>query len=147
MAPSVFIQTWYPEPRALILARFVLELTIFALGGLAGWFASGIFTREIIIRLARIATVLVVLASSLYAIRGAIRPLQEMPTYHQYAAQWDQRDAEIRQDRSDGVRDVVVVPLTHPLLGGGEVSEDAGHWYNNCIAGYYGVDSIRARSN
>ena len=144
MAPSVFIQTWYPEPRALIVARFVLELTLFCLGGLTGWYVRGILPGDGVLRLGRIAALVVALACAAYALRGAARPLSALPEYRQYAAQWDQRDALIRQMEALGVRDVIVIPLAHPLLQGGDISEDAGHWYNQCAAGYYGIDSLKA---
>ncbi|GAP13800.1 hypothetical protein LARV_01555 [Longilinea arvoryzae] len=144
MAPSVFIQTWYPEPRALIVSRFGLELTLFSLGGWIGWFLRGVISSESPIRLIRVVAVLAALVCAVYGVRGAARPLVDLPAYHQYAAQWDQRDAQIRLEAKDGVRDVKVVGLSHLLLRGGDFNTDAGHWYNNCAAGYYGVDSIRA---
>lgn len=144
MAPSVFIQTWYPEPRALIVARLVLELILFSLGGLMGWFIRGILPGGGVLRLGRIAVLVLALACATYALRGAARQLSDLPGYRQYAAQWDQRDAFIRQERKLGVRDVTVIPLAHPLLRGGDINEDAGHWYNQCAAGYYGIDSIHA---
>jgi len=144
MAPSVFIQTWYPEPRALIVARFVLELVLFTLGGLSGWYVRGNLPNEDMLRFARFAVLVVALACAAYALRGAARPLSALPEYRQYATQWDQRDALIRQERSLGTRDVIVFPLAHPLLRGGDISQDAGHWYNQCAAGYYGIDSLQA---
>lgn len=144
MAPSVFIQTWYPEPRALIVSRFALEGTLFAFGGVSGGFLRGILSGKGLSHLARIAAVGVVIACAAYALRGAARPLNDLPAYRQYAQQWDQRDALIRQERSDGVQDVTVAALPHLLLRGGDFSTDAGHWYNLCAAAYYGVNSIRA---
>lgn len=144
MAPSVFIQTWYPEPRALIVSRFGLELTLFSLGGWMGWFLRGVISIENPMQVIRVIAVLAALVCAVYGVRGAARPLADLPAYHQYAAQWDQRDAQIRLAAKDGVQDVAVAGLSHLLLRGGDFNTDAGHWYNICAAGYYGVNSIRA---
>lgn len=145
IAPSVFIQTWYPEPRALIVSRFGLELTLFALGGWTGWFLRGAVPMETPIRWMRVLAVLVALTCAVYAVRGASRPLQNLADYRQYAVQWDQRDTRIRLAAKEGARDVRVEGLAHLLLHGGDFSPDPGHWYNICAAGYYGVDSIQAQ--
>lgn len=144
MAPSVFIQTWYPEPRALIVARFALELTLFGLGMLSGGFLRGISTSMKGLPAARFATAFLVVSCAVYVLRGAVPILADLTDFQQYAAQWDQRDAQIRQNRDDGIRDVEVKHLPHLLLQIGDISEDAGHWYNNCAAGYYGINSIRS---
>lgn len=65
-------------------------------------------------------------------------------TVSAYASQWDRRDLEIRAARSQGITDLVV-----PALGDTgdweELSPDPHYWVNECVAGYYGLDSIAAK--
>lgn len=144
VAPSVFIQTWYPEPRALIVSRFAMELSIFVLGGLAGAFLHGLLTGRRVFTATRIALVLLIGLCAAYALRGGLRRLPELPNLRNYAAQWDQRDAQIRADRDRGLLGVEVTHLPHLLLHIGDINEDAGYWYNVCAAGNYGIHSIHS---
>jgi len=77
-------------------------------------------------------------------LRGGLRRLPELPNLRNYAAQWDQRDAQIRADRDRGLLGVEVTHLPHLLLHIGDINEDAGYWYNVCAAGNYGIHSIHS---
>jgi hypothetical protein len=37
-----------------------------------------------------------------------------------------------------------VMQLDHVIPDVGELNPDPGYWYNQCAAGYYGIDSISA---
>jgi hypothetical protein len=89
------------------------------------------------------AVSLVLLGLSLYPLRAARIPLADIRQQSAWAARWDVRDAQIRQDRSAGRLDLVVkqVEVIHTLE---DLGPDPQHWINNCASIYYGVRTITA---
>ena len=64
----------------------------------------------------------------------------------QYAVQWDAEDAAIRAASASGARTLIVPPLPRNL-GEGFVTTDPKHFFNVCVARYYGLDSIAATAD
>jgi hypothetical protein len=87
--------------------------------------------------------VFVLLFLALYPLRTAWRVAAEIPSYREYAAGWDERDAEIRRLQAEGIRDLTVRFLS------AERTQDLGDHeefrLNRCAAILYDVDSIVAR--
>ena len=137
-APSAYGQS-YPAGRVRFPAHVLFTIALLLEGGLAGL----LFSR---INLSRWATALAVLALVL----GAVYPLWMirnnrglLPEYKTRAAQWDFRDARIRELAASGERDITVWQL--PGVGNvKDLDTRAAHWVNYCAAIYYGVDSISA---
>jgi hypothetical protein len=63
----------------------------------------------------------------------------------EYAALWDAEDRLIRQAASGGARNLVVPPLPRNF-GEGFVTPDPEHFFNRCVARYYGLETIAASS-
>jgi len=85
------------------------------------------------------------LALSFYPLRSAPRLFAEIPTYRQYAEKWDQRDAQMRAMKAQGIQDLVVPFLSE------EVTQDLGDTrnfrLNRCASLLYGVNSVLAGPN
>jgi hypothetical protein len=69
--------------------------------------------------------------------------LNDSQGLQRYAAEWDERDAQIRGARDSG-ETTVSVRFVRSEGGLLEASRDAGSWVNECMSAYYGVDSIIA---
>jgi hypothetical protein len=141
--PSAYANLQYPAGRALMPAGFVL------LVGLAGFaFFGSALARLLLARAAgpgrlRLAGLALLCVLCLYPLRAARAPLADARLQSTWAARWDARDAQIRQARSAGVRDIVVkqVEVIHTLE---DLGPNPRHWINNCASIYYGVRSITA---
>lgn len=145
MAPFAYAQSAYPEPRALIMARFVMVVT----SAFFCWFIS-LGTSIALRHTGRgsiypfLCGILLIGIISLYPLRATRNVLAEVPRYQKWATYWDARDQEIRSAKQAGILDIEVVNIDHIIPRVGDLSPDPGHWYNNCAEGYYGVHSISA---
>ncbi len=141
--PSAYANLQYPAGRALMPASFTL------LAGLAGaaFFFSALADHVLSSWLRpdwfSLAALLLILGASLYPLRAARIPLSDLRQQSVWAARWDARDAQIRQDRSAGRIDLVVkqVEVVRTLE---DLGPDPQHWINNCASIYYGVRTITA---
>ena len=66
----------------------------------------------------------------------------EIPVYQERAAAWDAREAEIKDLRAEGEKDLVVRFLSSERLQ--DLGDHRGFRLNRCAASLYGVDSIVA---
>lgn len=146
MAPSVFAYTLYPEPRVLLLARFMMVIPLIGMGCLVGYALAALFQR-LIFKPSHVVLgifFLLLCGSSIYPVYATRKILAVTPLYQKWASFWDARDQEIRLDKQKGILDVAVVKIDHVIPWVGELSPDSGYWYNRCAAQYYGVNSISA---
>jgi Family of unknown function (DUF6056) len=144
-APSAYIQSAYPELRALILARFVMILLIMSLGSLSGLLLSKFTDRNSDrFELHRLAVVVILGVFCLYPIYTARNIYNQIPSYQRWSSYWDQRDQVIREAKQNNILDVEVMKIDHIIPSVAELSEDPNYWYNICASGYYGVNTIRA---
>lgn len=145
MAPFAYAQSAYPEPRALIMARFVMVVTATFFSWFIGLGISTVYRRvgrESIYPL--LGGIFLLGIISLYPLRAARNVLTSAPRYQKWASFWDERDQEIRAFKQAGILDVEVVKIDHIIPHVGDLSHDPGAWYNLCAQGYYGVHSISA---
>lgn len=143
--PSAYIQSSYPGLRALIAARFVMVLIIALAGWLAGQAAVRLFERRLAHRRLIWITslgILVLTGSLIWTVVPTI--LADQPKFEKWAQLWDARDSEIRTASKQNATNIHVMALDHVIPDVGELSPDPLYWYNQCAAGYYGIDSIRA---
>ena len=77
-----------------------------------------------------------------YPLRTAWQTSTEIPAYQQRASAWDERDAEIRALKAQGVRDLVVPFLSDDQIQ--DLGDRREFRLNRCAAALYGVDSILA---
>jgi hypothetical protein len=88
----------------------------------------------------RTGTILVFVLLSLYPLRTAWRVAADVPLYQQRAAAWDERDAQIRAMKTDGVQDLTIRFLSNdPVQDLGDRTEFR---LNRCAAKLYEVNSI-----
>jgi hypothetical protein len=143
--PSAYIQSSYPELRALITARFVMVLLIALSGWLVGKASITLFRTFMAQSAPRMLAFLVILALSVfYSVKTTPLILAEQPKFQKWAELWDARDQQIRAASRQNLSNVEVMQLDHIIPNVGELSADPGYWYNQCAAGYYEVEMLSA---
>lgn len=140
-APSAYGQS-YPVGRARFAGRLIMTIALLTEGALLGVLLSSIKITFLQPTYVRSFTIFALMIFMLYPLRTAWQISREIPAFQQRAAAWDERDSEIRVQRSQGVRELIV-----PFLSGDPI-QDLGDRrefrLNRCAAALYGVDSILA---
>jgi Family of unknown function (DUF6056) len=136
--PSFYAQNGNPPARSLIVPGSIL------IGYLiyVGLVAASLLARASQ-RLPSVPRAAAVVALVLVPLSTAVLTLPDRALAAQYAALWDAEDASIRAARDAGVRDLIVPPLPRNL-GEQFVTTDPRHFFNVCVARYYGLDTIAA---
>jgi hypothetical protein len=144
--PFAYIQSAEPEPRAQIVARFVMTLSLAGSGLLVGLFAAAHIQKlkQPALRAIQLAALLVLIGSTFYPLRAVRQIYQTAPKYQKWAYFWDLRDNEIRSVQAQGILDVQVIQIDHIIDRVGDLSPNPAHWYNACAAMYYQVNTIKA---
>lgn len=140
-APSAYGQS-YPVGRARMAGRLLMTSALMADGALLGILVSKIrtnFFQSIYLRRFAIVAMTILM---LYPLRTTWQSSMEIPVYQQRAAAWDERDAEIRALKAQGVRDLIVPFLSDDQIQ--DLGDRRGFRLNRCAAALYGVDSILA---
>jgi hypothetical protein len=146
VAPSVYVEVAYPEPRALIAARFAMTAGLATAGWLGARWLHQVFSQAARAQVGLALVGLVLLAAAaLYPLRAA-RTLAfvDLPFYQARAAAWDARDLAIHQRIQQGERSIEIRALDS-IAGLMEIHEDPGRFPNNCFAGAYGLDAVIGR--
>ncbi len=137
-APSAYGQS-FPVDRVRFPAHVLLAISLLLEGGLLG-LLTGRLSLPRWTTAAAAAALLVVALYPLWTIRNN---LGLIPGYRERAAQWDERDARIRELAGSGEQNI----FTWELPGVADVNDlgaRPSHWINYCAAIYYGVDTISA---
>jgi hypothetical protein len=144
-APSVYGESSYPEARVLIEARFVMVLSLSMEGMIIGVILSQLhaLSHEAPPFFLRAVAVLASIVLLLYPLYDARKLVAQVPDYRARAAAWDMRDAQIRADKGQGLKNIQVEEFDS-ISGISELRPDAGFWVNGCAANFYGVRSIEA---
>lgn len=141
-APSAYGQS-YPAERARFLGRLIMTTALLLGGALLGALCAGLaavtFRRQAVFLLSSFAF----LVLAFYPFRAGMSLVAEIPEYRQWASPWDLRETEIYRSIAMGERDLVV-RLLPTKEGIKEIDGDARHWVNQCVADYYGVNSVRS---
>jgi len=140
-SPSVYAESAYAEERAQFPACFVLISSLCTSGWLLGTLVSGWLKKRPNWRVVIAALLLII--SSLYPLRMAAINYEQVDFYARRAAQWDQRDADIRAAVASGSTHLVV-PGMDSIAGLSEIGSDPAYFVNICAASHYGLHSIRA---
>ena len=135
-APSAYALS-FPDERVRFPARVVMTSGLFAFGA----FFALIFARE----KESILPTLLLVAASLYPLRGAWQAYQTIPEFQTYADAWDTREAYILSKKESGMMNISLPPLDG-MGGVKEFDIEAKHWVNQAAAQYYGVDAISVHS-
>lgn len=143
MLPSVYAQSAFPEPRALLLPQFVLVI------GLAiGSMVAGLILQDWFSNLGKFrgwlnaACAVGLFVASVYPIYSARNILADTPKLKKWAVNWDQRDQQIRDAAASGSSKVNVMVLDTVIPRVMELSVEPSNWYNNCASGYYGINVL-----
>lgn len=145
MVPSAFARAVYPNPRALILPRFAMLLSVFSMGWISGY-QMRFHLQEASKKSALffLFACLFLIAVWLYPARAIAAAYSYADQYQPWAIQWDQRDQQKREAKQQGQIEIEVIRIDKIIQWVGELSPDSGYWYNRCAAGYYGVNTIKA---
>jgi hypothetical protein len=151
--PGVYGTSNDPAWRSRTIPQFVLVFTMVGWSFLAGWALSPRLSNSRYaaswIRTAGFTAVTVLAISS--PVLSMRRIFKLVPLARASASLWDQADRELRAARAQGLRDVTILAVddVESRLGGPsdelEIDHNAKNWKNQCIANYYGLNSIKAR--
>lgn len=137
-APSAYGQS-YPLERVRFPAHALLVIALLLEGGLLGLLAARWTLPQWTNTLAVVALTIV----AFYPLWMTRNNLVLLPEYQTRAAQWDLRDAHIRELAASGERDIVVWQLPG-IAQVKDLDTRPTHWVNYCAAIYYDVNSISA---
>jgi len=141
VVPSVYAESAYPEPRALMVPYFVLVCVLAIIGWLIGWIAVRLLPWKG--SYMHWGTILALLILSIYPLRAARQAYLEIPVFRERAATWDGRFAQIRLMKEHGLMNIEL-PAMDSAYGLMEMNDNPTTWVNACAAQYYGVYTIKA---
>jgi len=141
-APSAYGQA-YPVERARFIGRFLMTAALMFDGALLGvWLAQAkkisMVGHAIFPLAALIAGIM-----ALYPLRAGLSMWSEVNEYKTWASAWDTREAGILAGRASGEMELKVqwLPNRYRVK---DIDGSVKHWMNNCVAIYYGVNTIRS---
>ncbi|MCX8024931.1 MAG: hypothetical protein N3A60_06990 [Thermanaerothrix sp.] len=146
MLPFAYIQSSYPESRALAIMQWVATVLASATGvGAGAWISRFLSVRQeklkaYLLKVAPLALVIL----CFYPVYASRNIYNDLPRHQKWATFWDKRDAEIRDMARHNVQNVQVIQIDHIIPNVGDLSPDPEYWYNRCASIYYGVKSISA---
>lgn len=138
-APSVYGQS-FPAERARFAGVVLFSCTLMAAGALVGILAAQSGWMFFQSRLLQTSALLLFVLLSLYPLRTAWRVASDIPYYQQRAADWDERDAQIRAMKADGIQDLTIPFLRNDAVQ--DLGDRREFRLNRCAAQLYGVNSI-----
>jgi hypothetical protein len=144
MVAYVVVQKAYPEPRAVVIPRYLLTLAEAAAGFLLGILILKFNQNEKRSSWAAFLAAIVLVACLVYPLWIGRVYWGELPRYQRWADFWDSRDQLLRQSRQEGKLDVHVIVIDHIIPRVGELTPRPGDLYNQCAAVVYHLDSIIA---
>jgi hypothetical protein len=139
-APSAYGQS-FPVDRVRFPAHVLLAASLLTEGGLLGLLASRL--PRSVPRWTTTLAVIALFVAALYPLWTIRNNLPLIPAYQTRAAQWDARDARIRELAASGEKDIVTWELPG-IANVNDLGPRPGHWINYCAAIVYGVDTISA---
>ena len=138
-APSALAQSAYPEARSQTIAVYLISVGLLGAGFLAGGWLRALLPGK-----SSRALLIFLNIAALVSLIFALIPLPaHFAEYRRHAADWDEREALILQQKDAGARSVLV-PGVDSLAGLMGFSPDPSQWVNGCAASYYQLDSIRS---
>ena len=138
--PGTYLEPVYPELRTYLFAHPFTSLVVILLALAAAVMAAWLSRRQKAFYWPALLLAGVFLLQPLFAARTAA---YELPDYQLRGQMWDFRDAQIRELKAQGQRDITVQALNSWAVIT-ELQANPDHWVNHCAADYYGVDQITA---
>jgi hypothetical protein len=142
MLPNAYVQSGYPELRALIIPRFVLVTSTAGSGWLTGWFVYSLLARRprLVSHVASLLAGLILVVAAVEPLYATSPILSRAPLFTKWAHLWDQRDQQIRYAASYNQGSLQVMELDHIISRVGELQ--VGSWYTQCADQYYGIQIL-----
>lgn len=138
-APSVYGQS-FPAERARFAGVVLFSCTLMAVGALVGILSAQSGWMVFQSRPLQTSALLLFVLLSLYPLRTAWRVAADVPQYQQRAADWDERDAQIRAMKADGIQDLTIPFLRNDAVQ--DLGDRREFRLNRCAAQLYRVNSI-----
>jgi hypothetical protein len=130
--PSFYAQNGNPPARSLIVPGAILIGYLLFVGAAV---------QQYVPQLAESRRTVAVAILGLVPLGVGLMSLPQVASAAQYAALFDAEDRQIRASRDAGQADLTVPPLP-ANFGEDFVTADRQHWFNTCVARYYGLRSI-----
>jgi hypothetical protein len=139
--PSFYAQNGNPPARSLIVPGSILVAYLVYTGcALAPSLHRWLEHAPAAARVGAVAML------ALVPLGVAATTLPQRAAAAERATLWDAEDSLIRAGRDAGAQHLVVPPLP-PYLGENFITTDPANWFNQCVARYYGLESIAASSD
>ena len=149
-----FVPTYYtgrriPADRGLIFAVSLLCAIYFSIAVFFGFKLRDLIHYDEIKGLS-LLTALFCVAALYFAISTPVNLARHyyydnFPAQLDYAAKWDQSNADILEKVSKGEKEITTTKIKYGLADLETITIDPGNWVNLCAAQYYGVETIIAR--
>ena len=143
-SPSMYIEQGPPAPRTGVISQFVFILGygLIAVG-------SGAFLQQRTVANRHLTWVVLMALIMFYAygVRSVVLIVGKIPVYAERAVVWDERDAQIKSSKEQGILEVNVHGIDGLPVGGIRdftETRGSGFWINRCASRYYGVETIYA---
>ena len=146
LVPAMYVMSKQPPPRALVIPEFVLISLVVAWSYCTGRLVRQSYLEDSRHRFPLLAGLAVVLTVglALAPIQAARRAFSKASRVKALALMWDKQNQEIRDAKARGETDLTV-PVAYNI-GGTDLMTANPKWYvNQCVAHYYGVNTITAR--
>lgn len=146
MVPSMYAMFAYPGNRALFPAHFTLVFLLFVNGWLTNIMATRFIRAWPGVWRYSIQLILVIALTGYVVARITPRVYENLDQYQLRAQAWDMRHQAILDEKKAG-NQYIIVPAFDSVYGIFEIQDNPEHWVNQCVAKYYGVESISAFQN
>ncbi len=143
IGPPVYATSVAPPARVYLMPHLAILTCVFICGITIGLSARRNTSPPA--GSSRLTLVLVSAMILLGPIAYGVRMLSSLPFYQNYAQQWDNNDAQIRDAAERGETSVSVPMLVDDLAAYEHldvISEDPRNFVNSCAAAYYGLETI-----
>ena len=150
MVPVYYALGADPPGRALVVPQYLLICALAFAAWLAGAYVASRLAAKIgqarLMAWSGMAGCLVVLALAFGPVTSSTRLASQFDSDRDYAAAWDALDNQIRAEHASGNQDLTVQRLnaTGTVQNLEFFGPDRQDWLNECVARYYGVNSISA---
>ena len=150
MVPVYYALGADPPGRALVVPQYLLICALAFAAWLAGAYVASRLAAKIgqarLMAWSGMAGCLVVLALAVGPVTSSTRLASQFDSDRAYAAAWDALDNQIRAEHASGNQDMTVQRLnaTGTVQNLEFFGPDRQDWLNECVARYYGVNSISA---
>lgn len=143
LAPAAYVFGSSPPARSLTAAILISGLGLMVWSYVAGIAIRPEKTRALSV--ARTGSLAALLASIVVPLWLANDAYGQSERWMAFASAWDRRHSAIVEASNAGKRSIVTVSLDNDF-GLNDLRDDPKYWVNSCMARYYGIDSVTARS-